>query len=966
MRALLWTWTVLFLPAGCAVPGDDPADVPQRDDAGGTDADVGDADDGEVTPDGCTPACTVGNRMCLPPPGDDTLFRVCIPGGDGCAVWGPDTACPDGQFCQEGLCVAECTDVCADGARRCTPGDDATFQTCAVGTRGCLAWGEASACPTGESCTGAGECVPCVDECPDGEVRCQTRDTWIRCERGESGCLAWTDPASCAPDPMCWEGVCTTRCDNVCRSGEMRCLGDDYQICLMQPQGCLGWSAPYACPSGRPCVGAGICPSCTDACTEGEGSCPSETRFRRCEFNGTTGCWVWGPEASCGTRERCEGSGACVPICTDGCPSAGTRECGPGGGPRECVVGALGCLEWTAEAPCVAVANGTNVCLDGACDLTCEAGFLECGPTACRVSCTPWVQQSPVPAYEQLNALDAVGSTVWAAGNAGVVARSEDGGNTWTNAGTAPGGTALNGIDFVTATTGWVVGNGGAVFRSDDGGRNWATQTGGTTAILRSVSFANATHGWAVGDAGVILATTDGGTTWTPQTSGITTALFDVHFVNATTGWAVGASGRILKTANGGAVWLPQTSGSTYDIRSVRFVDTDVGWAVGYQYAFRTTNGGTTWAAFARTAMQYDGVWPLSATSAVIVGASGRVESTSDGGVGWTTRTSGTSNALYDIVFRDALNAVTVGANGTVLSSANGGSTWIDRRGGTINAMRDVHFIDANRGWAVGASGTILATTDAGAAWAIRSSGTTSNLWGVWFADADHGWAVGDSGVIRTTADGGASWTPQTSGSTAAIYDVHFASAVDGWAVGVSSGGSTVRYTPDGGTTWMAEPTGVTTTQVNGVWFNPGGRGWIVGASGYVRYTVNYGVEWRTPTSTGTTQSLNAVRFVSDTNGFAVGGGGVVIVTTDGGLTWIVRGTPVTAVLYGLAFPDPLHGFACGAAGAFIKTVDGGTSWASFPAPTSRELRGLSFLNADDGWVAGDYGTVLRTRSGGE
>jgi photosystem II stability/assembly factor-like uncharacterized protein len=85
-----------------------------------------------------------------------------------------------------------------------------------------------------------------------------------------------------------------------------------------------------------------------------------------------------------------------------------------------------------------------------------------------------------------------------------------------------------------------------------------------------------------------------------------------------------------------------------------------------------------------------------------------------------------------------------------------------------------------------------------------------------------------------------------------------------------------------------------------------------------------------------------------------------------GGLTWALRGTPVSTVLYDVAFVDRFHGFIAGAAGTFLRTTDGGTSWTSRPATTSRDLRGLTFLTADDGWVAGDYGTILRTFSGGE
>lgn len=980
MRALPLLSLLLILAAGaCANVDAERDDAGTHDDGAAEDAaealdegGEGLPDDGTDAPDApdaaeiCTdPVCVVGETRCDPPPAEDTIFRTCVTGPDGCPRWGDQESCSSGQFCQEGACVEHCSDICAVGERQCSSSTE--YQDCESGSRGCLTWGTPVACGSGLACTGDGECVTCVDACEEGLARCSTTGELLRCERETSGCLAWVTSAPCTPPQICWEGACVDSCTDVCSGGTMRCFGTDFQICMRQAVGCYGWSPPYRCPGGRACAGAGVCPSCTDACAEGEARCAGETAFDACQLDDVSGCWEWGSASPCGLHEHCEGAGVCTAICTDGCATEGLRECGPGGGPRECVVGAPGCLEWSTETPCTAVAHGTNACVAGTCELTCEPSYLACGPTACRVSCTPWTQQSPVPAYEDLWSLDFVGTRVWAAGNAGVVARSDDGGVIWRNVGVVPGAVALAGIDFVSANVGWAVGAGGAVFRSDDGGVNWTAQTSGVTAALRGLSFADATHGWAVGDAGTLLATLDGGTVWTPQTSGLTTALLGVHFVSATTGWAVGAGGRILKTANGGAAWLPQTSGSTYDIRSVRFLDADTGWAVGYYYAYRTTNGGASWAPFIRSAVQYNAVYATSANAAVIVGAAGRVETTTDGGLVWSTRTSGVTVNLHALVFLGALDALAVGQNGTVLSSANGGSTWIGRRGGTVDNLRDVHFLDATDGWAVGLAGRIVATSDGGTTWTPQTSGVTSNLWGVHFADATHGWAVGEGGVIRATTDAGATWNAQTSTTTGALYAVQFIDGSEGWAVGAYLGTSSVRYTPDGGTTWMAEPSGIPSgTTMYGVWFNASGYGWIVGATGTIRYTTNRGVAWLTPTATGTTQALWDVRFVSDTVGFAVGAAGTLVTTTDGGVRWTLRGTPAAGLLYGIEFVDATTGFVVGAAGTFLKTGDGGATWTSHPAPTSRDLRGLSFLDADHGWVAGDYGTILVTFSAGE
>jgi hypothetical protein len=214
-------------------------------------------------------------------------------GPDGCPRWSDQRSCPGGQFCQEGLCVEVCSDICAEGARQCL--SETEWQVCERGARGCLTWGEATECSPGEICTGEGVCAVCADECVEGLVYCSRTGTPLICAVGAAGCLTWIEWPACAPPQLCWEGACVDGCTNVCSAGQMRCFGADYQICMMQPAGCYGWGTPYHCPGGRSCTGAGICPSCTDVCREGDGRCDTATSAVRCRLDGTTGCWVWSP-----------------------------------------------------------------------------------------------------------------------------------------------------------------------------------------------------------------------------------------------------------------------------------------------------------------------------------------------------------------------------------------------------------------------------------------------------------------------------------------------------------------------------------------------------------------------------------------------------------------------------------------------------------------------------------------------
>ena len=49
---------------------------------------------------------------------------------------------------------------------------------------------------------------------------------------------------------------------------------------------------------------------------------------------------------------------------------------------------------------------------------------------------------------------------------------------------------------------------------------------------------------------------------------------------------------------------------------------------------------------------------------------------TTDGGINWTTQTSGTTLNLYETSFPDVNTGYVVGEGGRILKTTNGGTTW--------------------------------------------------------------------------------------------------------------------------------------------------------------------------------------------------------------------------------------------------------------------------------------------------
>lgn len=87
---------------------------------------------------------------------------------------------------------------------------------------------------------------------------------------------------------------------------------------------------------------------------------------------------------------------------------------------------------------------------------------------------------------------------------------------------------------------------------------------------------------------------------WIEQTSGISTLIFSVKAVDDNIVWACGVNGNVLRTTNSGLNWtLTNSPNSSLDFVTIQGIDADTALVGGYDvngtYAYKTTNGGTSW-----------------------------------------------------------------------------------------------------------------------------------------------------------------------------------------------------------------------------------------------------------------------------------------------------------------------------------------------------------------------------------
>lgn len=137
----------------------------------------------------------------------------------------------------------------------------------------------------------------------------------------------------------------------------------------------------------------------------------------------------------------------------------------------------------------------------------------------------PGTVRPPVYHYTGLAVIDTQIATV--VGENGVIARTTDGGATWTRQASGPAA-ILADVAFTTSDTGVVVGERGTILRTTDGGGTWTAVPSPTGETLNAVCLSGGGKALAVGDQGVVLRSTDLGATWSLDSAPRSVALRDV------------------------------------------------------------------------------------------------------------------------------------------------------------------------------------------------------------------------------------------------------------------------------------------------------------------------------------------------------------------------------------------------------------------------------------------------------
>jgi hypothetical protein len=204
----------------------------------------------------CEDECSAGAVECS---GDG--YRSCGQhDADSCLDWSPVTACPPGETCGNGICAATCQDECPqDGATVCTS-DHRGYQQCGqLDSDPCLDRSTAVPCSTGYACQDGACVATCSDECSLGSRRCGSDGTSVETcgNYDDDPCREWGGAVACAGSAPCADGACLTPCTDECSpAGALACANgqEAVQSCGEHDQdSCLDWSSPSACQSWEVC-----------------------------------------------------------------------------------------------------------------------------------------------------------------------------------------------------------------------------------------------------------------------------------------------------------------------------------------------------------------------------------------------------------------------------------------------------------------------------------------------------------------------------------------------------------------------------------------------------------------------------------------------------------------------------------------------------------------------------------------
>lgn len=583
--------------------------------------------------------------------------------------------------------------------------------------------------------------------------------------------------------------------------------------------------------------------------------------------------------------------------------------------------------------------------------------FTTLGTASVNVAQSGWSWGSPTPQGNTLGSIDFVQGRGYAAGDAGTVLRTDDGGQTWT--GLATGTSAdLTRLQVLDPETLMVLGGGGCVLRrSDDAGATFRKVfiivEQNCAGQIDAFNFVDRQTGYLLIRGGNVYRTTDGGQTFSRQTAipGTDSSnnpsgnhAVDVAFTGPGTGIVFvqppnNGPSIAFSTTDAGNSWKPVEGIDPGVVRRVWFFDAQNGFAVGPNTLLATTDGGKTWHAKAGAAGQdITSIRCINLQTCLMTTAKGdKLLRTTDGGANVTEITP-SSQAIFAAAFNSSARVAAVGAAGTTVLSDDGGVNYTP----ISKNLDEPVYTRLRRGpstttvWVVGrGNGQLALTKDGGVTWGQDGVPTSNDMVDVSFASDSTGYALDSAGSLFKTVNQGGTWQTLDTGQTAAPLSLA-APAADTVVLvgprGIRRGQGATQPVAVGGAD-------VRRSALDRIVSHPNML--VAFGSKAIFVSTSTGKTWKKvplPKKMRIASMPSAVDFVSPRVGFFIDTFARLWKTTNGGMTWLQPLAVGTSFVKGISMADakngliPVRGIGNslddpGATAYVLRTSDGGGTW---------------------------------------
>ncbi len=386
-----------------------------------------------------------------------------------------------------------------------------------------------------------------------------------------------------------------------------------------------------------------------------------------------------------------------------------------------------------------------------------------------------------------------------------------------------------------------------------------------------------------------------------------------------------------------------------------------------------------------------------------MVGTSGFIKKTIDGGENWFTQECNLTKTLKSVRFINHSVGIICGNEGKILKTTDGGVNWLEIYSGTQYDLNSISFLSENLIYIAGHKGVILKSIDSGISWNTTTIDTSIKFKSIYFINDSIGFVLGLFGELYKTTNGGESWLNKSFLINPGNYRfniVFFINADTGW-IGAGDeyeNSGLIFFTTDGGDSWNQKNlvsfknSEIKKNQteysddsygVRDIFFLDDSKGYAVAGTGggwsrSIFITTNGGTNWINKYYNLEESGLLSVKMNSNGVGLACGFNGIIFTSTNYGDTWsqIFSG----GVKYGgaenintMIFVSDSIGFAAGSRGSFnyygdqiLKTTNGGKIWKTirYNYSSSNQFTTLFFLDEFNGWAGSEEYLLFTSNSG--